>query len=39
MPLEGFRNKVFYVWFDACIGYISITADHTPDWKSWWYAQ
>jgi methionyl-tRNA synthetase len=38
VPLEGFRNKVFYVWFDACIGYISITADHTPEWKSWWYA-
>jgi methionyl-tRNA synthetase len=38
VPLEGYRDKVFYVWFDACIGYISITADHTPDWKSWWYA-
>ena len=38
VPLDGYRNKVFYVWFDAPIGYISITADHTPDWKSWWYA-
>jgi methionyl-tRNA synthetase len=38
VPLEGFRNKVFYVWFDACIGYISITAEHTPEWKKWWYA-
>ncbi|HET6452395.1 MAG TPA: methionine--tRNA ligase [Spirochaetia bacterium] len=38
VPLEGYRNKVFYVWFDACIGYVSITADHTPEWKSWWYA-
>jgi methionyl-tRNA synthetase len=38
VPLDGFRNKVFYVWFDACIGYISITAEHTPEWKSWWYA-
>ncbi|MGA2975922.1 MAG: methionine--tRNA ligase [Spirochaetia bacterium] len=39
VPLEGYRNKVFYVWFDAPIGYISITADHTPQhWKSWWYA-
>jgi len=26
------------VWFDACIGYISITAEHTPEWKGWWYA-
>ena len=38
VPLDGFRNKVFYVWFDAPIGYVSITAEHTPDWKSWWYA-
>jgi methionyl-tRNA synthetase len=38
VPLDGYRDKVFYVWFDACIGYISITADHTPEWKSWWYA-
>jgi len=39
VPLDGYRNKVFYVWFDACIGYISITAEHTPEWKGWWYAQ
>lgn len=38
----GFENKVFYVWFDAPIGYIGITkqwADENPlsrDWKSWW---
>jgi methionyl-tRNA synthetase len=38
VPLDGYRNKVFYVWFDAPIGYVSITAEHTPDWKSWWYA-
>jgi methionyl-tRNA synthetase len=38
VPLDGYRDKVFYVWFDACIGYISITADHTPQWKGWWYA-
>ena len=25
MPLEGFEDKVFYVWFDATIGYVSIT--------------
>jgi methionyl-tRNA synthetase len=37
VPLDGFREKVFYVWFDAPIGYVSITAEHTPDWKSWWY--
>ena len=36
VPLEGFTDKVFYVWFDAPIGYISITANHTDDWESWW---
>lgn len=25
VPLENFKDKVFYVWFDAPIGYISIT--------------
>lgn len=36
VPLKGFEGKVFYVWFDACIGYVSITANYTPDWKKWW---
>lgn len=27
IPLEGFENKVFYVWFDAPIGYISLTKE------------
>jgi len=36
VPLKGYENKVFYVWFDAPIGYISITAEHTSDWKNWW---
>jgi len=36
VPKDGFRDKVFYVWFDAPIGYISITADFTEDWESWW---
>ncbi len=36
VPLDGFRDKVFYVWFDAPIGYISITAEHTEQWESWW---
>ncbi len=40
---EGFEDKVFYVWFDAPIGYIGITkqwSDEKPDernWKDWWY--
>ncbi len=38
----GYENKVFYVWFDAPIGYIGITkqwADEKPNernWKDWW---
>lgn len=36
VPLEGFKEKVLYVWFDATIGYISITANYTDDWKLWW---
>lgn len=31
-----FNDKVFYVWFDAPIGYISITANYTTEWKKWW---
>lgn len=36
VPLEGFEDKVFYVWFDAPIGYISITATFTDQWEAWW---
>lgn len=25
-----------YVWFDAPIGYISITANYTNQWEKWW---
>jgi methionyl-tRNA synthetase len=24
------------VWFDACIGYPSITANYTDEWEQWW---
>ena len=33
VPQEGYEDKVFYVWFDAPIGYISITANYTEHWK------
>lgn len=33
---EVYKKKVFYVWFDACIGYVSITANYTDDWEMWW---
>ncbi len=46
VPKEGYENKVFYVWFNAPIGYMSITkqledelkAQGKPsfDWKKWW---
>ncbi len=46
VPKEGFENKVFYVWFNAPIGYISITKQledelkaagkESFDWKTWW---
>jgi methionyl-tRNA synthetase len=37
VPKEGYTDKVFYVWFDAPIGYVSITRKAFPDtWKDWW---
>lgn len=29
VPLPGYEKKVIYSWFDACIGYVSITACYT----------
>lgn len=34
-----YESKVFYVWFDALIGYISITASYTDKWELWWKSQ
>ena len=37
VPLSGFENKVFYVWFDAPIGYISFVKEAAPKkWKKYW---
>lgn len=36
VPAKGFESKVFYVWFDAVLGYISITSRYTKEWKQWW---
>lgn len=37
VPLEGFTDKVFYVWFDAPVGYPSITKALCGDgWRKWW---
>eukprot|EP00775_Hariotina_reticulata_P006776 gene6776-6993_t len=38
VPLDGYRDKVFYVWFDAPVGYISITANYTDQWQQWWHS-
>jgi methionyl-tRNA synthetase len=37
IPVEGGEGKVLYVWFDAPVGYISNTIEHSPDnWERWW---
>ena len=42
IPVPGYPNKVFYVWFDAPIGYVSAAKEwaelqHEPDrWKDYW---
>jgi len=42
VPVPGYPNKVFYVWFDAPIGYISATKEwaqktgHPERWEDYW---
>ena len=36
VPLPGYEDKVIHSWFDACIGYASITAQYTDQWEQWW---
>lgn len=42
VPLKGYEDKVFYVWFDAPIGYISSTKEWAEkigkpeEWKKFW---
>ncbi|MEP0885702.1 methionine--tRNA ligase [Trichocoleus sp. ST-U3] len=41
VPRPGFEGKVFYVWFDAPIGYIAATKgwaveNSEGDWETWW---
>ncbi len=42
VPLDGYENKVLYVWFDAPIGYISATIEWAREkgdenlWKEYW---
>ncbi|EDW72463.1 uncharacterized protein Dwil_GK20695 [Drosophila willistoni] len=36
VPHAGFEKKVFYVWFDAPFGYVSMTKRYTKDYQQWW---
>ena len=36
IPLPDTDGKVLYVWFDAPIGYISMTKQLTPEWEIYW---
>ena len=37
VPLKDFEDKVFYVWFDAPIGYVSSTKEIAPkNWEKFW---
>ncbi|MDD4984072.1 MAG: methionine--tRNA ligase [Candidatus ainarchaeum sp.] len=36
VPLPGYEDKVFYVWFDAPIGYISFVNDAVGNITDWW---
>ncbi|MEM0154413.1 MAG: methionine--tRNA ligase [Methanothrix sp.] len=36
VPKKGFEDKVFYVWFDAVIGYIGISMEWSEKWKEYW---
>jgi len=36
VPLEEAKGKVLYVWFEAPIGYISMTKELTNEWEKYW---
>jgi methionyl-tRNA synthetase len=38
VPKAGYEDKVFYVWFDAPIGYIAAALESREDWRDWWQA-
>ncbi|MFO1082695.1 MAG: methionine--tRNA ligase [Reyranellaceae bacterium] len=42
VPRRGFEDKIFYVWFDAPIGYIAAAVEWSRqapgrDWRRWWH--
>ncbi len=36
IPVPGSEGKVFYVWFEACIGYLSISQEWDERWRDFW---
>ncbi|MEM7333712.1 MAG: methionine--tRNA ligase [Chloroflexota bacterium] len=42
IPVEGYDDKVMYVWFEAVIGYLSATIEWAKNngdpeaWRNWW---
>jgi len=36
VPKKGYEDKVFYVWFEAPIGYLSATKELRKDWEKFW---
>ena len=45
VPVEGWKGKCLYVWFEAVIGYLSSTIEwgqitgNPESWKDWWLNQ
>jgi methionyl-tRNA synthetase len=43
VPVEGWKGKCLYVWFEAVIGYFSASIEWSKNngqpeaWKQWWY--
>ena len=43
VPVDGWKEKVLYVWFEAVIGYLSASIEWAKNqgqpnaWKKWWY--
>lgn len=44
VPVEGWDDKVMYVWFEAVMGYLSASIElaalegEPESWRDWWYA-
>ncbi|MFA5421084.1 MAG: methionine--tRNA ligase, partial [Patescibacteria group bacterium] len=36
LPLEGYEGKRIYVWFEAVLGYLSASKEHSDNWADFW---